>query len=244
MQDLKLSTPSRSLGLMGRTALPGQARTLQKANQSALAQLGAGSDTPGDPKGRVLRHLRLQQGIDPSSLATRACMSLSQLYELENGGHSRFYSESLRRQAGRRVAKLLGADWDDMEMAPDRPAQVTSNVVHLPHPAHQHLAKKSDTPANHPSTQSTADTSTNHLSDDLCDKATAHDDSPVGLGLSAPASETLLVQAPPAQTSTSQAKKKFLSGWRTVLTAWSMFAAAAGIYLFAQYSPYRLYWPW
>ena len=67
--------------------VPGHYRTLLNANRQAMLLLGMSMDATGDPKGRILREWRLQLGIDPSLLATQACMSLSQLYELEDGGH-------------------------------------------------------------------------------------------------------------------------------------------------------------
>lgn len=87
---------------------------LLAANLASHSRLGA-CPTPGqDAQGNALRQLRHEQGIHPVDLATRACISLRQLYQLESGEHSLFYSNSLRKQAGRRVAALLGASWEQL----------------------------------------------------------------------------------------------------------------------------------
>lgn len=70
-----------------------------------------------DVRGQHLRQLRLQRDLDPVLLATQACISLRQLQQLETGEHSLFYSAGLRNQAGRRVAALLGAQWDELDSA-------------------------------------------------------------------------------------------------------------------------------
>ncbi len=61
-------------------------------------------------KGERLRALRLLAGLDLSELAKRAALSSSQLEQLENGSHGSFYNDSIRRQAARKVAMVLGAD--------------------------------------------------------------------------------------------------------------------------------------
>ena len=134
MPNLK-KNPLVKLALSRHNTVSGRARTLQSAKKEALDTLGQPEISTLDPKGRVLRQLRIQSGIDPSELATQACMSLSQLYELEQGESYRFYSDSLRRQAGRRVARLLGADWDNIEQQAHTIASVSSNVVPLQRPS-------------------------------------------------------------------------------------------------------------
>jgi hypothetical protein len=88
---------------------------LMAANVQALAVIGmpACNDCQ-DVRGQNLRALRLQQNFNPALLATLACISLRQLYQLESGGVTLFYSSGLRDQAGRRVAALLGAQWHDL----------------------------------------------------------------------------------------------------------------------------------
>jgi len=61
-------------------------------------------------KGGRLRALRLLAGLDLIELAKRASLSSSQLEQLENGSHGSFYNDSIRRQAARKVAMVLGAD--------------------------------------------------------------------------------------------------------------------------------------
>ena len=85
---------------------------LSKSNERQRAELGWGTDESLDPKGCVLRQLRLERNVDPAVLATRACVSVKQLFALEKGLPQPFPSETLRRQAGRKVAGILGADWD------------------------------------------------------------------------------------------------------------------------------------
>ena len=89
-----------------------QRRSLEQANQVSLQFSGNQVDQSPDPQGQQLRLIRKAQGLDPSRVATEACISLGQLYELETGGRRLFYSETLRQQAGRRVALMLGCDWD------------------------------------------------------------------------------------------------------------------------------------
>lgn len=91
---------------------PGQKQLLSQANQRAKP-LGNSTPIQGtDPQGAALQQLRLARNLDAATLASQACLSVPQLYELENGHASLFYSTGLRNQAGRRVAALLGADWD------------------------------------------------------------------------------------------------------------------------------------
>jgi hypothetical protein len=244
MSDLKLNPPNRP-SLVRKSGAPGLTRTLQNANKEALHMLGQAMDTPGDPKGRVLRQLRLQMGIDPSILATQACMSLSQLYELEEGGISLFYSDSLRRQAGRRVAHLLGADWDSLALDErDKPHPAASNVVPLQRPgtvtAAPVIAQVKVELPQEPSASITM------IADEPQPMPVAHAEQAVPMGLTTPASETLLVEpaALPHITTAPQTQRK--AGWGGVLMTLLFICAtgAAGAYAFVEYSPYRLYWPW
>jgi hypothetical protein len=67
-----------------------------------------------DPHGNILRRIRVTYGIDPVALATLACISVNQLYALDNGDLSLFHSVTSRNIAARRVAKLMGSDWDQI----------------------------------------------------------------------------------------------------------------------------------
>jgi hypothetical protein len=246
MHDLRFNPPLRAPALSRQSALPGQTRTLQNANRSALEQLGHAMETPGDPKGRQLRELRLQQGVDPSLLATQACMSLSQLYELESGGHSRFYSDSLRRQAARRVARLLGTDWDAMGGDDDRPVHGSSNVVQLQRTVLQAAPQQGiHQPSQKPAASQIEAPLVTMVASSASDEPAVMGDAPVGLSLAAPAHETLLVPSPSAYVPSAKTAEKPSSGWTSVLTLLVVAATgAACAYAFVEYSPYRLYWPW
>ncbi len=100
-------------------SMHGGALTAANARAKALleAHAEASERTAHDPRGQHLRRLREQQHVDPATLASRACISLRQLYQLETGETSLFYSPSLRNQAGRRVAQLLGVEWESLGTA-------------------------------------------------------------------------------------------------------------------------------
>jgi hypothetical protein len=248
MSDLKLQPSSKPSSLLRHGAGPGHARTLHTANKIALHHLGLPVNTSGDPKGRVLRQLRVQLGIDPSLLATQACMSLSQLYQLEDGGTSRFYSESLRRQAGRRVAALLGADWDQMELHARGKLISSSNVVQLQRPLPSQ-------PPSSPMPPEIIEIKVRHNMDQSAQLGSplhseVNGDLPhgraVAMGLSSPATETVLMDPlvstyPP--TVVHQAEKGGSWSVGAVLLLVIVLGAAGG-YAFAEYSPYPLYWPW
>jgi hypothetical protein len=239
MSDVKINQATRQPALTRQGGIPGHARTLQTANREALRHLGWPIDATVDPKGRQLRQLRLQLGIDPALLATHACMSLSQLYELEDGGNSRFYSDSLRRQAGRRVARLLGADWDQMLLDDRHPESGLSNVVPLQRPnTHTAAARHGD-----PIHSSTED----RLSD-LRPAATTpavDPDAPVSMGLATPATETLVITPKSEVYAAHPGHARKSAGGSPLLTLLVLVAlGAAGVYAFNEYSPYRLYWPW
>ncbi len=243
MSDVNLTRSARPPALVRPGGVPGHNRTLLNANRQAMLLLGMSMDATGDPKGRILREWRLQLGIDPSLLATQACMSLSQLYELEDGGHSRFYSDSLRRQAARRVARLLGLDWDRIE-AKDQGAQPSiSNVVALqrtPVTVNGVLAAAAMAP---PAMDADVPLATPLGTPPPAVAA----EQAIPMGLAAPASETLLVEPPGGQfTSSAKASPQpSSSGWSTLLALLLVVVAgAAAGYGFAEYSPYRLYWPW
>lgn len=62
--------------------------------------------------GDLLRLRREERGWALSDLATRACMSIKQIRQLEEGGSSSFYNETVKRTSAKKVGNLLG-------MAPD-----------------------------------------------------------------------------------------------------------------------------
>lgn len=130
MQNLKHYSAHKTSLLNRDQFLPGQNKSLQISNHQAAAHLGQGREPTSDPKGRVLRYLRLSQGLDPTRLATEACISLAQLYEIEKGLGTLFYSTTMREQAARRIAQILGTDWHRLpEISPLH--LTTDNVIHL-----------------------------------------------------------------------------------------------------------------
>jgi transcriptional regulator with XRE-family HTH domain len=58
--------------------------------------------------GAFLRERREGKGWAQTDLATRACLSLRQVRQIEDGGNSSFYSESVKATAARKIATLLG----------------------------------------------------------------------------------------------------------------------------------------
>lgn len=84
------------------------------ANQNMEKFIGQQDAASDDPVGSVLRRLRTQQGLEAFVVASRACITVWQLYELETGKGSLFYTPGLRRKAAQRVAAILGSNWDDI----------------------------------------------------------------------------------------------------------------------------------
>lgn len=66
------------------------------------------SDTPQTINGELLRLKRESHGWLVSDLATRACMSTKQIRQLEEGGSSSFYSESVKLTSAKKVGSILG----------------------------------------------------------------------------------------------------------------------------------------
>jgi len=125
MSKLNNWKSSEGANLLSRNPRTSPHGALLAANTRAQAEIGMPSDSARqDVRGQTLRLLRMQQNWDAASLATQACISLRQLYQLESGETTLFYSPSLRNQAGRRVTALLGAKWDELGQAPS-PAPTT-----------------------------------------------------------------------------------------------------------------------
>ena len=89
-------------------------RNLLNANKTSQMFIGVQSTETEDPNGCVLRKLRIQQGLDPSVVASHACISVWQLYELETGKNTLFYTPGLRTRAAERVASFLNSNWTDI----------------------------------------------------------------------------------------------------------------------------------
>jgi transcriptional regulator with XRE-family HTH domain len=62
--------------------------------------------------GEVLREWRVSQQLEISELANSASLSVAQIQQLESGGVSLFYSASIKENAARKVAHLLGGNPD------------------------------------------------------------------------------------------------------------------------------------
>jgi transcriptional regulator with XRE-family HTH domain len=72
------------------------------------------SDTPQTINGELLRLKRESHGWLVSDLATRACMSVKQIRQLEEGGSSSFYSESVKITSAKKVGAILGLTQDEV----------------------------------------------------------------------------------------------------------------------------------
>jgi transcriptional regulator with XRE-family HTH domain len=89
-------------------------RQLLEANKNLETFIGDQNLDTNDRFGRVLRRLRVQQGVEAFVVASKACITVWQLYELETGKDTLFYTPGLRYKAAQRVAEFLGTDWSDI----------------------------------------------------------------------------------------------------------------------------------
>jgi transcriptional regulator with XRE-family HTH domain len=89
-------------------------RHLLQANKNLEKFIGDQNSDTNDRFGRVLRRLRVHHGVEASVLASKACITVWQLYELETGKDTLFYTPGLRYKAAQRVAEFLGTDWSDI----------------------------------------------------------------------------------------------------------------------------------
>lgn len=64
--------------------------------------------------GALLRLRREARGWVQADVATRACMSVKQIKQLEEGGLSAFYSEAVKTTAAKKVGALLGLTSDEV----------------------------------------------------------------------------------------------------------------------------------
>lgn len=73
------------------------------------------SNTASDRiNGEILREWRISQNFDISELAISASLSIAQIQQLESGGSSLFYTVSIKENAARKVAYLLGGHPDSV----------------------------------------------------------------------------------------------------------------------------------
>jgi transcriptional regulator with XRE-family HTH domain len=89
-------------------------RHLLEANKTQETFIGDQNSETNDRFGRVLRRLRVQQGVEAFVVASKACITVWQLYELETGKDTLFYTPGLRYRAAQRVAEFLGTTWSDI----------------------------------------------------------------------------------------------------------------------------------
>jgi len=79
--------------------------------------------------GDLLRLRRESRGWALGDLATRACMSVKQIRQLEEGGLSSFYSVAVKVTAAKKVAALLGVSAE--EVFAQEPAPVDASIDHV-----------------------------------------------------------------------------------------------------------------
>lgn len=71
--------------------------------------------------GELLRLRREAQGWVITDMALRACLSVKQVRQLEEGGTSAFYSESVKLTAAKKVGGLLGLSADEVFVSSNPP---------------------------------------------------------------------------------------------------------------------------
>jgi len=76
--------------------------------------------------GDLLRLRRETQGWALSDMATRACMSVKQIRQLEEGGMSAFYSAAVKATAAKKVGALLGVSAEEVFGQVVEPLEVES----------------------------------------------------------------------------------------------------------------------
>jgi cytoskeleton protein RodZ len=89
------------------------------------------SDTPQSINGELLRLKRESMGWLVGDLATRACMSVKQIRQLEEGGSSSFYSESVKFTSAKKVGGILGLTPDEVfGVVPQNPVSTSDEASH------------------------------------------------------------------------------------------------------------------
>ena len=87
--------------------------------------------------GELIKLTRESRGWALGELATRSCMSIRQIRQLEEGGTSSFYSVGVKVTAAKRVASLLGLSPEQVFEIPKTPADsVAGSAPVLEVPAH------------------------------------------------------------------------------------------------------------
>lgn len=86
--------------------------------------------------GGLLRDLREAQSMDITWLARQVNLSVAQLRQLESdelapGERALFYSETIKANAARKVALVLGADLDELDILPVADASRANNLTDM-----------------------------------------------------------------------------------------------------------------
>lgn len=86
--------------------------------------------------GEILREWRISQNLELSELANSVSLSVAQLQQLETGGVSLFYTASIKENAARKVASVLGINPDSVIRSVDgevfpQDFSVMDGLVHL-----------------------------------------------------------------------------------------------------------------
>lgn len=92
------------------------------------------SDTPQTINGELLRLKRESLGWLVSDLATRACMSTKQIRQLEEGGASSFYSESVKLTSAKKVGAILGLTADEVFGVPAQHSELATQAANAESP--------------------------------------------------------------------------------------------------------------
>lgn len=78
--------------------------------------------------GELLRLSREARGWGVNDMATRACMSVKQIRQLEEGGMSAFYSAAVKATSAKKVGGLLGLSADQVFGETQAPAEIENAV--------------------------------------------------------------------------------------------------------------------
>lgn len=78
--------------------------------------------------GDVLRLQREAKGWTLGDLASRACLSVKQIRQLEEGGNSAFYSESVKINTAKKVAGLLDVSHNELFNVPEQDLEVVAET--------------------------------------------------------------------------------------------------------------------
>ena len=110
--------------------------------------------------GALLRQWRETKGWAQTDLATRACLSLRQVRQIEDGGNSSFYSDSVKATAARKIATLLGLPPESAFVQVQGTSESVNTASLAPNPTDTELAPVvGEAPAAHTPGPASADLS-------------------------------------------------------------------------------------